>query len=267
MCWTLDPASASSSSGSCRGARAHGLELVSWKVDDVLTYLTRLPADVQDRVTVRQGSAAEMPYGDSTFDLVLAIEAVSHYLDYRKFLIEAHPVIRPGGRLLIVDGNNGLNPTVRRHCRHIWALHERDIVDVDDPWLFVPKRQRIIEETFARLDAKTSHALALRTSGMVRGEIVEAVSAYLETATLPGQRYQRGQLSVHPEHEMVMERLLNPFWLAREIRSLGFGVKVRGYWGGASGRPILRTTNRMLAALTPLAIVTARSFRIVAVKQ
>jgi SAM-dependent methyltransferase len=154
-----------------RGARAHGLEIVSWQVDDVHTYLNRLTAEIRDRVTVRRGSASQMPYGDSSFDLVLAIEAVSHYLDYTKFLTGAHRVLRPGGKLLIVDGNNGLNPAIRRRCERIWALHERDIVDDEDPWLFVPRRQRIIEKNFPQLDAPEAHTLALQTSGMVQGQV------------------------------------------------------------------------------------------------
>jgi SAM-dependent methyltransferase len=64
---------------------------------------------------------------DSSFDFVLAIEAVSHYLDYARFLAEAHRVLRPGGKLLIIDGNNRLNPAIRRHCEHIWPLHEREM--------------------------------------------------------------------------------------------------------------------------------------------
>jgi hypothetical protein len=66
---------------------------------------------------------------------------------------------------------------------------------------------------------------------------------------------------------MVMERLFNPFTRAREIRSLGFDVKVHGYWGGASGSPTLRAANRVLAAFSPLTMFSARSFRIVAVKR
>jgi hypothetical protein len=102
---------------------------------------------------------------------------------------------------------------------------------------------------------------------VIRSEIVEAVRGYLETGEMPNQVYEPGQLTVHPEDEMVMGRLLNPFGLARELRSRGFDVTVRGYWGGASGRPILRTANRLLAALSPLTMFTARSFRIVAVKR
>lgn len=249
-----------------RGARTQGLEIVSSQVEDVQTYLARLPAELRDRVNVRQGSAARMPFGQSSFDFVMAIESVSHYLDYKQFLAETHRVLRPGGKLLIADGNNGLNPAIRRNRRHIWALHERDIDDPDDPWLFVRKRQRIIEENFPQFDAPLAHSLALQTSGMVQSQIVEAVRVFLGTGDLPGNEYQFGQLSVHPEDEMVMERLFNPFRLGREIRSHGFDVKVRGYWGGASGRRILRVANRVLAALSPLTMVTARSFRILAVK-
>ena len=66
---------------------------------------------------------------------------------------------------------------------------------------------------------------------------------------------------------MVMERLFNPFSLAREIRSHGFETRLYGYWGGASGRPIVRGANRVLAAMSRITMPTARSFRIVATKR
>jgi ubiquinone/menaquinone biosynthesis C-methylase UbiE len=248
------------------GARAHGIELVSWMVDDVHTYLARLPAELKNRITVRQGGASHLAYEDSRFDLVLSVEALSHYLDYQPFLGEAHRVLRRGGKLVVVDGNNGLNLSTRRYCERIWALHERDLDDENDPWLFVPKRQRMIRESFPQLDASEAHALALRTAGMVRDEIQDAVQGYLDSGKLPQNLYEPGQLSVHPEHEMVMERLFNPFSLAREIRSYGFETRLQGYWGGASGRPIVRTANRLLAAMSPVAMPTAPSFRIVATK-
>jgi SAM-dependent methyltransferase len=250
-----------------RGAWAHGVEIVPWMVEDARTYLARLPTEIQDRMTIRPGSASQLPYEDSSFDLVLSIEALSHYLEYKPFLAEAHRVLRHGGKVLVVDGNNGLNPLTRRHTRGIWALHERDVVDEDDPWLFVPKRQRMIQESFPELDQAQAHALALRTAGLVRGQIVEAVHTYLDTGKLPDAVYKPGQLSVHPEHEMVMERLFNPFALGREIRSHGFETRVQGYWGGAGGRPIVRTANRVLAAMSRFTMVTAPAFRIVAVKR
>ena len=236
-----------------RGAYAHGLEIVPWMVDDVHMYLTRLPTEIQDRVTDRQGSASQIPYGDSSFDLVLAIEAVSHYLDYAHFLTEAHRVLRPGGKLLIIDGNNGLNPMIRRHCKHIWALHERDMVDDEDPWLFVPKRQRIIEENFPQLDATDAHALALRTAGLVRGQIIESVCSVSGDGRTTWQRVRvRAAFGSPGTEEIVMERLFNPYALGRELHSHGFDVTIQGYWGGASGSPFLRSANRVLATLSPL---------------
>jgi SAM-dependent methyltransferase len=249
-----------------QGAHAFGVEAVPWMVDDVRTYLERLPTEIRERVHVQHGSASQLPYEDSSFDLVLSIEALSHYLEYKPFLAEAHRVLRPGGKLLVVDGNNGLNPFTRRRCKHIWALHERDMVDEADPWLFVPKRQRIVQESFPQLDSADAHMLALRTAGMIRGQIVHAVRDYVESSREPKNVYKRGQLSIHPEHEMVMERLFNPYALAREIRLHGFVVKVEGYWGGARGSRLLGAANRMLAALLPLTIFAARSFRLVAIK-
>jgi ubiquinone/menaquinone biosynthesis C-methylase UbiE len=51
-----------------QAARAHGLELVSWKVDDVCRYLQRLQGEIRERVIVRQGNASQMHYDDSSFD-------------------------------------------------------------------------------------------------------------------------------------------------------------------------------------------------------
>jgi ubiquinone/menaquinone biosynthesis C-methylase UbiE len=251
-----------------RGAKVQGVELVPWMVDDVRSYLELLPVETPHVVTVRQGSASRLPQPDSSVDLVLAIETVSHYLEYKPFLAEAHRVLRPGGKLLVIDGNNGLNPAIRRHCTRVWARHERDLPAADDdPWLFVPKRQQIIQEAFPEIDAERAHTLALRTAGLIRAEIVEAVRGYLATGDLPDHPYKRGRLTVHPEHEMVMERLFNPFALAGELRSLGFTTKVQGYWGGARGAPALRAANRVLATLSALTIFSARSLRIVATKR
>ena len=247
------------------GARAHGLEIVDWQLEDVRTYLARLPLGIRDFVFVQQGTASEMPYDDSRFDLLFAIEAVSHYLDYSRFLEEAHECSAGAASSSLSTATTSIPscpPPLQAHL-----LSTKSIVDDDDPWLFVPKRQRMIEESFPQIDEPDAHALALRTSGMVRGEVVEAVASYLQTGALPGSTYERGQLSVHPDYEMVMERLFNPFALAREIRAQGFRVQVEGYWGGASGSAVVRGANRVLATFSRLTMFSARSFRILAVKE
>ncbi len=51
------------------------------------------------------GSARRLPFGPATFDAVVAIEVLEHVGDVDPVLLEARRVLRPGGRLAIVDKN------------------------------------------------------------------------------------------------------------------------------------------------------------------
>ena len=252
-------------------AEAHGVEIVPWEAEFAFRGRDVLPEDVRDRIRPVVGNAAELPYPDDTLDVVLSLEAISHYLDYEPFLDEAHRVLRPGGVLVISDGNNGLNPLIRRKTRKVWASHEVDprtehVEKPDSPFLFVLKRERIVEETDPSLPPETVHELALRTSGMIRPRIEEAVRAYSGQGVLPDSRYRPGTLTVHPDHEMVMERLFNPFALGGEIARRGFEVKVWGHWGGAGGSRLVRVVNSILRRGSRVTMPAARGFRIRAVK-
>jgi ubiquinone/menaquinone biosynthesis C-methylase UbiE len=54
-------------------------------------------------VELIEGDACAMPLPDGGFDLVLAIESILLFPSRRRFLSEARRVLRPGGRLLVVD--------------------------------------------------------------------------------------------------------------------------------------------------------------------
>jgi SAM-dependent methyltransferase len=248
------------------GARAHGVEIVSWQVDYVKAYLEHLPA-YRHRVEVKQGRAESLPYESEQFDLLLSTEAISHYLDYQPFLSEAHRVLKSGGTLLITDGNNGLCPAVRKRNRAMWASHEGDYREVaeDSPWRLRDRREEIIREAFPQLTADAAE-LAERTAGMVRGEIIDAVRIWVEGGPKPTSSWRPGMLTVHPTHEMVMERMFNPYKLAREIRAHGFKTRMRGHWGGAGGSKLVRAADSLLAALTPLTLASSKAFWISAVK-
>jgi hypothetical protein len=66
--------------------------------------------------------------------------------------------------------------------------------------------------------------------------------------------------------EMVMERLFNPFTLARELTERGFDVRLRGYWGGAGGSRIVRFADAVLRSASTITMPIARAFRIVPYK-
>lgn len=61
---------------------------------------------------------------DASVDAVISNEAISHYHDVDAFLREAARVLKPGGVLLIADGNNASNPLRRRHTQEIWERFE-----------------------------------------------------------------------------------------------------------------------------------------------
>ena len=54
-------------------------------------------------VELRLGGAEELPYADSTFDAVVLSQVLLYVHDVPKALREVRRVLRPGGRLLIVD--------------------------------------------------------------------------------------------------------------------------------------------------------------------
>lgn len=49
------------------------------------------------------GDATSLPFENASFDAVLSVEASHTYPSYRKFISEAHRILRPGGALLAVD--------------------------------------------------------------------------------------------------------------------------------------------------------------------
>jgi 2-polyprenyl-6-hydroxyphenyl methylase/3-demethylubiquinone-9 3-methyltransferase len=57
-----------------------------------------------DRV---RASARRLPFADQTFDAVVAVEVLEHVGAVEPVLLEARRVLRPGGRVAIVDKNAG----------------------------------------------------------------------------------------------------------------------------------------------------------------
>jgi SAM-dependent methyltransferase len=72
------------------------------------TLVATASAHYGDRIEIRCFGAEQIPYPDGSFDSVLLFEAIYYVPDVSKFLREAHRVLRPKGRLLIVTANKDL---------------------------------------------------------------------------------------------------------------------------------------------------------------
>jgi SAM-dependent methyltransferase len=247
------------------GATALGVELHAAMVDTISAYKRLLPVETANRVHAQYGNASSMPYDDASIDVVISNEAISHYLDVAGFIRESHRVIRPGGVLLIMDANNSLDPRVRRR-NHRW-YREVEFGPVDGVGIFTKpfseKRRDLIASL--GLDGSEGIELARRTSGLDADGIRAAVIAYASTGALPNAIFTADTVPVDPETGQAIERLINPYGLARRLRQAGFkSTRVGGYWGGATGKPVVRAANAVLERLSPLTIYTTRSFRVAA---
>jgi SAM-dependent methyltransferase len=247
-----------------------GLDLDAAAIRFSQRYRGVLPGDLSDRLRLEIGNVASLPYSEESFDIVTSFEAVSHYLNVDRALREFHRVLRPGGFLIVSDGNNGLNPLYARRIRALWKAAEdgpgyREIGGHRIGKPYRERREEIIREHAPNLPSNEIRQLALATFGLVKSEIVAAVDRYSTEGVLPARNDAGGGPPVDPDGA-THERLFNPYALGEKLTAAGFEVSVVGHWGGASGRRAVRVANSILAAGSRLTIYTARGFRIAGVK-
>lgn len=260
------------------GAVAIILKLMGAKevhgVDIMESRLNTFQQMIQDfnlsSIQAHLASVENVPYPDQYFDAVLSNESISHYKDVDGFLREAARVLKPGGILIIADGNNGANPRIVRFNHELWERFENGppgkIGDHSLEKPYVEMRAEIVRDTAPELPEDIVSLLARGTSGMVRSQIIEAVEEYRRTGKLPQSFYQRGTCPIHPYTSEIMEQCFHPAILARHIEQFGFRAQWYAYFGGAGGNPLVRLVNAVGMALSPLLASLARGFRIVAVR-
>jgi ubiquinone/menaquinone biosynthesis C-methylase UbiE len=62
-------------------------------------------AESGNRFHVVQGNSERLPFKDDAFDVITCTHSFHHYPSQPRVLAEMHRVLRPGGRLFIIDGD------------------------------------------------------------------------------------------------------------------------------------------------------------------
>ena len=216
-------------------------------------------------VSVIRGDASRLPLRSASADLVVSIEAISHYFDVDAFLDECARVLRPGGHVLVSDGNNGANPAIREHTVELWERFERGpegmFGDHEVPEPMTLRRQRVLRQEFPQLDAANVTTLSERTSGMDRAQIVAAVRTHLAGGPAPAQPYVRGQCPREPEWGYLIEQLFDARDLAARLAARGFEARALPHFGGAAN-DLVHAANLVLRRLPTHR--WARAYRVVA---
>ena len=247
------------------GARAAvGIERFSpmARTAELLRRGTPLPAG-----TLR-ASVDALPLGRGSVDFVYCHEALSHFLDPPRFLAEAARVLRPGGTLMICDGNNAANRRTVAHTREVWRRFEEgppaeNLHGHRIERSYRARRRERIAAALPGIDAEAAERLAWGTFGLHGAEIVTRARALLAGGALPDAPPTVDRCPVDPDKGDHIENLVDARALRAEMEKLGFAVRVRAHFGGARG-PAVSAANRVLRALTPLTLPYARSVKILA---
>ena len=220
------------------------------------------------RVMHVRGDTSHLPLRSGSADMVLSIEAISHYFDVDGFLDESARVLRSGGQLVVSDGNNGANPRVRAYTVALWQRLELGPEGrfgehvVPEP--MIRRRERVLRQEFPAFPEARVKELAQVTSGMDRAQIVSAVTAHLAGGPAPASPYRYGQLPRDPEWGYVMEQLFDPNELAARLERRGFDARAVPHYGGAANDWVY-AANRVLRRIPTHR--WARAFRVVARKR
>ena len=251
------------------GARSsHGLDFQPRVLRTFSNMIAALPLPLP--LYPALADAATLPYRAHSFDVMLTVEAISHFRRVDDYLEEAARVLRPGGTFIISDANNGANLFRYRKTRRIWNAFENG-PPTDDCYghrisrPFVLQRREIIAGSFPNFSEEELEVLAKRTSGLTEREVIASARCYLESQELPDHLYRWGDCPLDPKIGHYGEFLFQPLVLKRRIESHGFSARVVSHFGGARGG-LVEKLNRILSfrPLTPVSIRVARAFTIVA---
>lgn len=143
-----------------------------------------------DNITTQQGIVERLPFDDNSFDIVTSRYSLHHWQDVAIALREAARVLKPSGKLFLVDVISPGQPVLDIWLQTIEAL--RDTSHVRDYPL--GELVKFITESGFMIEKSYCYRLYLQFDSWVKrmrtpDYLVKAISAYQVSASQETQRY------------------------------------------------------------------------------
>lgn len=94
-------------------ASIEGIDLSAGMLEVARKRLASKPQQISSRISFREGDCLNLPYEDSRFDAVTVAYGVRNFSDLRSGVREMVRVLRPGGRLLVIELCEPVSPPLR----------------------------------------------------------------------------------------------------------------------------------------------------------
>jgi SAM-dependent methyltransferase len=119
------------------------VDLTAVDRDPQMLSMARRRLDVVRRVSLLQADAARLPFAAASFDSVVCTLAMCEFRDRSAVLAEMYRILRPGGRLLLLD-----------HAQWRWPLRGRPATLAVNVGFVPHRRERLRLGLIERLDAR-----------------------------------------------------------------------------------------------------------------
>ena len=222
-------------------------------------------------ITPMVGDICHTELEPESFDAVCSFEAIEHVHDLGSMFDKCASLLRPGGRLVVMNDSNQFNASCVNATFGMWT--ERDHswehaaflktvrpVEHRDAKPYAVMREKIVRKANPNLDDVSCSAIANATAGLVEHEIIEIAKNYrsgVELCTPPEFSWCR-----NPVTGEYAERLLNPFEIADLMRHRGFKTKVfhafRKFPISLTNKIQFKPVNRFLFNLRPIFVLVGR---------
>lgn len=171
-----------------------------------------LPPEVAARIDLQQRDILANPFDPESFDVIMAIESLSHIQSLEDAIRSIRRQVKPGGRVLVSDGNNSYYLPGRLRRRAIWRDREAKI--------YAHLREKLISDNFPGLPRADVRRFVEKTQGHFAEDVVGLVRYALATSIAPKPLRRRRMMN--PMTGYHEERELNPIELMDRFRSQGF---------------------------------------------